>query len=572
MLDGHDSSSRDEEKILHRRKRSDEEYVINQENVKAIMAAVHLDQVLYDKVIRNSPYTNTPLVVGYLEDFFVHTMSKRLEMMFVPVDNTKLPEQIGKVVITTMMKQTPLDRCKTLVTTYPCEFLTEEDKNMCRTLNHPPCFSKNNPPPGFGYAQWELMDSFKEMLALSRSYAPGGNEPYLILKKREPHQNIRKKRSPLRKLSRGRRPGKKRGSSSSSSKSGGSRGRSGSPTRNVNHPVLRTLGAGSGVGAGLGAAKMRSGAASPGVFTALSLQDINRMSPPTRSRIGSVSGTHSFTSGSGLHAANPPPVSLTNLRARPTSIDSFRMNSPVVRTPSSGSLSSPGSTGRGAVVPQPVPAPRSGWHPMPPLDPPNYFIPKYKDRPVPVQRRNLAGDRPLSRSSSTSSLNSLDTSIDSSRPATRLTNEGGSFLPQVREDFKLHNRVGDSMRKYAERHPFLTKVGGYAGTGLAGLGAYIGVSQIDRAIQKEQDRAEDKTAEKHKNVTDTLEADLLRERLANERFKQQSEFASKVLVDAIKTGNVPTALLEQATQAPVAPVSNYGSWTEVNRGKNSSLN
>ena len=110
---------------------------------------------------------------------------------------------------------------------------------------------------------------------------------------------------------------------------------------------------------------------------------------------------------------------------------------------------------------------------MPPLDPPYYYIPNYKHRPVPVQRRNLAGDRPLSRSSSTSSLDSLDSSSGVSRPATRLTNEGGSFLPQVREDFKLHNRVGDSMRTFAARHPFLTKAGGYAGTGLAGLGASL---------------------------------------------------------------------------------------------------
>ena len=76
---------------------------------------------------------------------------------------------------------------------------------------------------------------------------------------------------------------------------------------------MRTPGAGSGVGAGLGAGKTWPGAASPGVFNALSLQDIHRMSTPTRTRVGSVSGTHSFTSGSGLHAANPSPVSLTNL-------------------------------------------------------------------------------------------------------------------------------------------------------------------------------------------------------------------------------------------------------------------
>ena len=110
--------------------------------------------------------------------------------------------------------------------------------------------------------------------------------------------------------------------------------------------------------------------------------------------------------------------------------------------------------------------------------------------------------------------------------------------------------MGDSMRTFADRHPYWTKAGAYAGTGLAGLGAYIAASQIDRAIQKAQDKAEDKTEEKQKNITATLEADLLREKLANEKFKQQSEFASKVLTEAIKTGQVPTELVENATQRP----------------------
>ena len=206
------------------------------ESVKSIMAAVHLDQVLYDKVVRKSEYTNPQLVVGYLEDFFVFTMYQRLKLMFVPLDNTKLPEQIGKVVITTMLKQTPVDRCRTLITTYPCEYITEQDKRSCMALNHSPCFSKDNPPPGYGYGQWELMDSFEEQISHLRSYGPGGNEPYLIVKEHEPQLKKRKKRSPLKRLPR-RRPGKKRGGSSSSSRSSGSRGRPGSPNRNVNRQV-----------------------------------------------------------------------------------------------------------------------------------------------------------------------------------------------------------------------------------------------------------------------------------------------------------------------------------------------
>ena len=84
--------------------------------------------------------------------------------------------------------------------------------------------------------------------------------------------------------------------------------------------------------------------------------------------------------------------------------------------------------------------------------------------------------------------------------------------------------------------------------------------------------SEDKTAENNKNLTDTLEADLLREKLANEKFKQQSEFASQVLADAIQTGQVPTQLVETITQRQpvlaVQPVSNYGVWPEFDRGKN----
>ena len=172
------------EKVAHRVKRSNKEYVMNQQSVKSIMAAGHLDQILYDKVIRKSEYTTSKLVVGYLEDLFVYTMSQRLEMMFVPLDNTKLPEQLGKVVITSMLSQTPLDRCITLRTTYPCEFITDGDKSTCEMLKQPPCFPKDN-SPGFGYEQWKLMDSIDELLTHARSYSPGGTDPYLIIREHE---------------------------------------------------------------------------------------------------------------------------------------------------------------------------------------------------------------------------------------------------------------------------------------------------------------------------------------------------------------------------------------------------
>ena len=444
---------------------------MDSENVKAVIASVHLDQVLYDLVIRKSPYTRTQMVVGYLEDFFAFTMSQRLEMMFVPLDNTKLPEQLGKVIVTTMFQQTLVDRCRTIMTTYPCEYMTEADKNNCKRTRYTPCYSKDNPPAGYGFGQWEMLRSFEELLTYRRSYQPGGTEPSLIIEENPTVLN-RKKRSPMRRRGSKKRPG----SRSSSSSSGGSRGspmkRPGSPS----HNLLMRLGAGSGVGAGLGAGKVRPGGANPGVFSSLSLRDIRRMNAQSRTGLGSVSGTHSFTSGSGLHAANPPPVSLTNIRARTGSLESIPTHRQLGGSPA---LSLAGSsrtlTGGGLALPQPVvpqpgspprsgwkplpqvEPPRTGWHPMPPLETPQYYIPKYKQRPASQQRQNLAGDRPLTRSSSTSSLESIDPSSGSSRSSSRMTNEGGSFLPTVREDFKLHNRLGDSARTFADRHPFWSK-------------------------------------------------------------------------------------------------------------------
>ena len=149
-----------------------------------------------------------------------------------------------------------------------------------------------------------------------------------------------------------------------------------------------------------------------------------------------------------------------------------------------------------------------------------------------------------------------------SRPSSRLTNQ------QVREDFKIHNRVGDAYRIYKETHPYKVKAGKYVGGGIAALGSYIAASQIDRVIQRAQDKADDKTEEKHANETATLEADLLKEKLANERFKQQSEFASKILSDAILTGQIPTELAEQV--APREPEreplrEEPGTWTMIDR-------
>ena len=200
---------------LPNHKRTKRELVMSSEGVKSVIASVHLDQVLYDLVIRKSEYPRTPMVYGFLEDFFVYIMAQRMDMMFMPIDNTKLPEQLGKVIVTTMLQQTLVDRCRTLITTYPCEFLTEEDKQSCTVTRYTPCYPKDNPPVGYIASTWDMLRRYAELLSYRRAYVPGGNEPSLIIK--TPMSTLRRrKRSPMRKLGL---PKRRRGSSSSSSSS-----------------------------------------------------------------------------------------------------------------------------------------------------------------------------------------------------------------------------------------------------------------------------------------------------------------------------------------------------------------
>ena len=82
-----------EEKVLSRRKR---DLVISTQGIKALVTAVQLDQLLYEALIRQSDYTSSQIIVDFLEDFFVYSLAKRLSLMFIPLDNDRLPEAIGK--------------------------------------------------------------------------------------------------------------------------------------------------------------------------------------------------------------------------------------------------------------------------------------------------------------------------------------------------------------------------------------------------------------------------------------------------------------------------------------------
>ena len=532
--------------------------------VKAVTATVPLDQLLYDKIIRKQEYTNAKIVNAFLEDFFVFSLARRLQTMFIPIDHSKFPEQIGKAVSLATLRLTTIARCRMLYSTYPCEHIMDEDKRTCSAGGIYTCYSQSLPPPGYKYGTWPVYDQLELQVAASRQYQADKHEPMLILEEKEIAREKRAAWRPPRYRSRR----KKHPSVRTRPRS-----RNNSPNRRANLKVMKTLGAGSSIGTSFGAGKVRPGAQA-GMFNTLSLQDMRRMSAD-RPALGSRVGSPSLSKATGVHIGYSPPVSLTNLRARPFSLDSHRMNPSMAKSSSSVSSSFQTAPGREVSVSRPIsPAvpqlaspPKSGWHDMPPLEPPYAFSPKGY-RPVPA-RRNLIGDQPLTRSNSVTSLDSIIGSRTSdSRPPSRITNEQGSFLPQVREDFKVHNRVRDAYRIYKEKHPYKIKAGKYNGGGIAALGSYIGASQIDRAIQRAQDKGDDKTEEKHTNETATLEADLLKEKLANELFKQQSEFASKVSSDAILTGQIPTALAEQVVPRGPEPEQirgEPGTWTMIDR-------
>ena len=92
------------------------------------------------------------------------------------------------------------------------------------------------------------------------------------------------------------------------------------------------------------------------------------------------------------------------------------------------------------------------------------------------------------------------------------------------------------MRKYGQKHPYRVKAGTVIGGGVAAVRTYLEISQIDLAITNAQDKVEQEGLEAQANTTKALENDLLKEKLENEKFKQQNEFASKILMDAIQTG------------------------------------
>ena len=170
------------------------------------------------------------------------------------------------------------------------------------------------------------------------------------------------------------------------------------------------------------------------------------MTSSNRARMGSLSRTPSLSSATGLQMPDRPPVSLTNIRVRPSSLDSYRINTQLGRT--SSSSSSRLSQVRDVAVPQPMGQPRQGWFDMPPLNPPYAYSPSTGCRPIPA-KRNPFTDRPLTRTSSSTLLDSGVSKTSNPLLKPQVTNEQGSFMPQVRKDISCI--IGLEMRCVAIR-------------------------------------------------------------------------------------------------------------------------
>ena len=369
----------DEKRVLSRKRRQTKGIIMPVQAVKAVIATAQLDQILYDKIMRKVEFTNSKIVNDYLDDFFILNLAKRLQPMFIPIDHTKFPEQIGKAVSLAKLNLTTVARCRMLYSTYPCEDLLDEDKRTCSAAGIYTCYSRLSPPPGYEYGTWPVYDQLGVQIAASRMYQADKHEPTLILEERDlPREKRAAWGAPRYRPRRKKRP----------SVRNQPRSKSNSLKRRNKLQVMKTLGAGSSVGTSLGAGKVHPGA-SAGMFNTLSLQDIRRMNAGPPSLRNQAANPHPITAV-GVHVGYSPPVSLTNLRARPSSLDSYRMNPTLARSSSSASTSFHTAQGRESsrpispVVPQPAASPKSGWHDMPPLEPPYAYSPKGY-RPVPAR-------------------------------------------------------------------------------------------------------------------------------------------------------------------------------------------
>ena len=166
--------------------------------LKALMATVHLDQLLYDRIIRKQEYPRAKIILDYMDDFFVLTLAQKLEHMFVPLDHLKFPEQIGRVVSLSTLQLNTAAKCRILYATYPCEYIRESDKLICSKMGIYTCHSKNSPPHGYEYGTWPVTEQLQAQIAARRSYQPNVYSPAMVLEERRVVRTKRAAMKPIR--------------------------------------------------------------------------------------------------------------------------------------------------------------------------------------------------------------------------------------------------------------------------------------------------------------------------------------------------------------------------------------
>ena len=158
-----DSPPRRTDVPIHSRDRR--EIRIAASDLKSLNSAIQLDQLLYDTIVRRSRYTSADIVTNILEDFFIYNLAMKLNVIFTPRNPALYPDTLGKFLTVTLINLAPMERCRLLFELYPCQHLTPQDLETCGRLGFTRCSPANDPPEGYDYGIWDILDQMKEKLS-----------------------------------------------------------------------------------------------------------------------------------------------------------------------------------------------------------------------------------------------------------------------------------------------------------------------------------------------------------------------------------------------------------------------
>ena len=310
------------------RSRDRREIRIAASDLKSLNSAIQLDQLLYDTIVRRSRYTSADIVTNILEDFFIYNLAMKLNVIFTPRNPALFPDTLGKFLTVTLINLEPMERCRLLFELYPCQHLTRQDLETCGRLGFTRCSPANDPPEGYDYGIWDILDQMKEKIINSHGYDEEDHEPYVILRTVDGPR--RRKRSLFKKrpTGMGTRP---RPRPIFNPRPRPNIATTGTAPINTNVLLQRNqhitglLGAGTGTAAGVRGAAA-GGLPRPGLFNSMSSQDIRSMgtgaAAPAFTRTQSLTDL-SKTSASKTNVRGAPPNSPSSVSGSQASMSSF---------------------------------------------------------------------------------------------------------------------------------------------------------------------------------------------------------------------------------------------------------